>query len=72
MLRRDDEIVYRSFIVHYGTWSIVAWVQIRMSTEIIDDLVLIAESMEELIEKFKKWEEGTKTKGIRLNMNKAL
>ena len=27
-----------------------------------DDLVLIAEIMEELIEKFKKWKEGTDTK----------
>ena len=35
-----------------------------------DDLVLIAESMEELIEKFKKWKEGMETKKRRINMKK--
>ena len=32
-----------------------------------DDLVLIAKSMEELIEKFKKWKEGMETKGLCIN-----
>ena len=36
-----------------------------------DDLVMIAESMEELIEKFKEWKEGMETKGILINMKKT-
>ena len=33
-----------------------------------DDLVLIAESMEELMEKFERWKVGMESKGLRVNM----
>ena len=33
-----------------------------------DDLVQIAGSIEELIEKFKNWKEGMETKGLCINM----
>ena len=36
-----------------------------------DGLVLIAESMEELIQKFKKWKEGMDTRGHWINMKKT-
>ena len=36
-----------------------------------DDLVLIAGSMEELIEKFKKWKEGMETKRLWIYMKKT-
>ena len=35
------------------------------------NLVLIAEIMEELIEKFKKWKEGMDIKGLQINMKKT-
>ena len=35
------------------------------------DFVPIAENMEELIEKFKKWKDGMETKGLRINMKKT-
>ena len=34
----------------------------------VDDLVLIAVSIRELIEKFKKWKEGMETEGLQINM----
>ncbi|XP_057306970.1 uncharacterized protein LOC130645111 [Hydractinia symbiolongicarpus] len=36
-----------------------------------DDLVLKAESMEELVEKFKKWKKGIEEKGLRVNTAKS-
>ena len=36
-----------------------------------DDLVLIAESMEELVEKFNTWKEGIESKGLKVNMGKT-
>lgn len=36
-----------------------------------DDLVIIAETMEELLEKLKKWKAGLETKGLRVNMSKT-
>ena len=36
-----------------------------------DDLVLIAESMDELIEKFTRWKEGMESKGLRVNILKT-
>ena len=33
-----------------------------------DDIVLIAESMEELIERFKKWKEGMETNRLKINI----
>lgn len=36
-----------------------------------DDLVLVAESMEELVVKLKKWKEGMESKGLRVNMGKT-
>ncbi|XP_057312797.1 uncharacterized protein LOC130654265 [Hydractinia symbiolongicarpus] len=36
-----------------------------------DDLVLIAESMEELVEKFEKWRKGLEEKGLKVNTAKS-
>ena len=36
-----------------------------------DDLVLIAESMEELVGKFTKWKDGIECKGLKVNMKKT-
>ncbi|XP_057314216.1 uncharacterized protein LOC130655471 [Hydractinia symbiolongicarpus] len=36
-----------------------------------DDLVLIAESMEELVEKFEKWKKGLEEKGLKVNTAKS-
>ncbi|XP_057315016.1 uncharacterized protein LOC130656204 [Hydractinia symbiolongicarpus] len=36
-----------------------------------DDLVLIAESMKELVEKFEKWKKGLEEKGLRVNTAKS-
>ena len=36
-----------------------------------DDLVLIAETMEELVGKFEKWKTGLKVKGLRVNAAKT-
>ncbi len=36
-----------------------------------DDLVLLADSMEELIEKVKRWRAGLEEKGLRINLSKT-
>lgn len=36
-----------------------------------DDLVLMAESMEELLEKLRKWKEAMESKGLRVNVSKT-
>src|SRR5664279_4109354 len=36
-----------------------------------DDLVLLADSMEELIEKFRRWRDGMEEKGLRVNLGKT-
>ena len=36
-----------------------------------DDLVVIAESEEELIKKLTRWKDGVQRKGIKVNMNKT-
>ena len=36
-----------------------------------DDLVLLADSMEELIEKLRRWKDGMEEKGLRVNLGKT-
>src|SRR2546426_8659719 len=36
-----------------------------------DDLVLMADSMEELMAKLEKWKESLETKGLRVNLSKT-
>ena len=36
-----------------------------------DDLVLMAESMEELVEKFQRWKDSMESKGLRVNIGKT-
>jgi hypothetical protein len=36
-----------------------------------DDLILVAESMDELIEKFNTWKEGIESKGLKVNIDKT-
>ena len=36
-----------------------------------DDLVLMTDSMEELMEKLEKWKESLETKGLRVNLSKT-
>ena len=36
-----------------------------------DDLVLMAESMEELVEKFQRWKDTMESKGLRVNIGKT-
>ena len=36
-----------------------------------DDLVLIADSMDKLIEQFNRWKEGIESKGLKVNIAKT-
>jgi len=36
-----------------------------------DDLVLIAESMEDVVVKFKRWKDGMESGGLRVNVDKT-
>jgi len=38
---------------------------------IMDDLVVIAESKEELIKMLSRWKDGVQSKGMEVNMNKT-